>query len=241
MEKLSQEYVSSCRKENGIALRGESMSRIETFVDAAFAFAYTLLVISIDYIPTNTVELLDFSRDIPAFVASSATLGFIWFNHTQWSRMFGLQDTLTAILSIVLVILVLIFVYPIKLMYRLAFSYFTDGYLSIGLGGFELGDVPTLMIYFALGFICLAVIIILFYGNALRFRTELLLSRYEIKFCRIRVWRWTIVGLTATLSCLLVLVLSEEQLPWAFYIYGSLIVTIPLADKYYWHADRPTD
>jgi uncharacterized membrane protein len=34
-------------------MRGENMTRIETFVDAAFAFAFTMLVISIDEIPRS--------------------------------------------------------------------------------------------------------------------------------------------------------------------------------------------
>ena len=45
MNRLSDEYISACRVDRGKILRGENMSRIETFVDAAFAFAFTMLVI----------------------------------------------------------------------------------------------------------------------------------------------------------------------------------------------------
>ena len=40
MNRLSDEYISTCRVDRGKILRGENMSRIETFVDAAFAFAW---------------------------------------------------------------------------------------------------------------------------------------------------------------------------------------------------------
>jgi uncharacterized membrane protein len=51
MQKLSDEFLDSCRREDGRILRGENMTRIETFVDAAFAFVFAMLVISIDEIP----------------------------------------------------------------------------------------------------------------------------------------------------------------------------------------------
>lgn len=112
MQQLSQEYLGSCKCEDGRILRGESMTRIETFVDAAFA----MLVTSIDVIPKTVPELLSLSQDIPAIIISATIIGSIWLAHTLWSRTFGLQDRIRLYLSLGLVALVLIFVYPIKLM-----------------------------------------------------------------------------------------------------------------------------
>ena len=70
MEKLSPQFLANCRSNNGRLLRGEQMTRIETFVDAAFAFAFTMLVISIDEIPRSPAELIELSRDIPSFAVS---------------------------------------------------------------------------------------------------------------------------------------------------------------------------
>mgnify|MGYP002260289540 CR=1 FL=1 len=64
MNRLSDEYISACRDDHGKILRGENMSRIETFVDAAFAFAFTMLVISIDQIPSNPEELLELRKKL---------------------------------------------------------------------------------------------------------------------------------------------------------------------------------
>ena len=55
---LTQEFVNNCRIEDGFHLRGEAMTRTEVFVDAAFAFAVTMLVISIDQIPQSVPELI---------------------------------------------------------------------------------------------------------------------------------------------------------------------------------------
>ena len=77
MQKLSDEFLDSCRREDGRILRGENMTRIETFVDAAFAFVFTMLALSIDEIPKMVSELLDLSQDIPAFLISAAIIGLL--------------------------------------------------------------------------------------------------------------------------------------------------------------------
>ena len=47
--------------------RGGETTRIEAFVDAAFAFALTLLVISFDEIPESYEQLVDALKGVPAF------------------------------------------------------------------------------------------------------------------------------------------------------------------------------
>lgn len=46
MTPLTPQFIESCPVEKGFHQRGLEMTRIEVFVDAAFAFAVTLLVIS---------------------------------------------------------------------------------------------------------------------------------------------------------------------------------------------------
>ncbi len=48
------------------------MTRIETLVDAVFAFAFAMRVISIEQISQSTEELLKPSKDIPDFSFFSA-------------------------------------------------------------------------------------------------------------------------------------------------------------------------
>ena len=73
------------------------MTRIETLVDAAFAFALTMLVISIGEIPKSPPELFELSKDIPAFVFSALSIGAVWLAHAKWSRTFGLQDSMLSL------------------------------------------------------------------------------------------------------------------------------------------------
>ena len=232
MQQLSEEFLDSCRREDGRILRGENMTRIETFVDAAFAFAFPMLVISIDEIPNTVPELLDLSQDIPAFLISATIIGSIWVAHTVWSRTFGLQDRVTLYLSLGLVMLVLIFVYPIKLMVQLSIAFLSRGYLPQNLQVMEIADVINLMIYFGLGLMALSFILIALYQNSLRQREQLVLSEYEVAFCKLACLSWAVVAATALASSVAAPLLGDE-LQWSGLVYFSLWVTVPLARHLY--------
>src|SRR3979411_919134 len=73
-------------------LRGLEMTRLETFIDAAFAFAITMLVIAAQQIPDNIQALLAAFKNVPTFVCSIAVLGIFWRGHWLWSRRYGLED-----------------------------------------------------------------------------------------------------------------------------------------------------
>lgn len=232
MQQLTKEFLDSCRREHGRTLRGENMTRIETFVDAAFAFAFTMLVISIDEIPETVPELLNLSQDIPAFLISATIIGSIWVAHTIWSRTFGLQDRITLYLSLGLVMLVLTFVYPIKLMVQLSISYLSRGYLQQNLQIMELVDVVNLMIYFGLGLMALSLILIALYQNSLRQREQLVLSEYEVGFCKLASLTWAVVAVTALISSVAAPLLGDA-IQWSGLIYFSLWLSIPVLRRSY--------
>lgn len=246
MEPLTQEFIDSCQKEQGRILRGNNMTRIETFVDAAFAFAFTMLVISIDEIPSSPVELFELSKDIPAFILSALIIGSIWISHSQWSRTFGLQDTATIYLSLALVMLVLVFVYPIKLIMQAtvlftSLTIFETDVLNTGLfenTGWQDNEVADLFVFVAMGLIALSMIIVAFYQNTLRYTRELRLTNYEISYCQEMTLNWGVVAVTAVLSILLALNSNEENVSLAGFVYFSLFVTMPLATVFLKRAER---
>src|SRR5207253_11010238 len=51
-------------------LRGMQMTRLETFIDAAFAFAISMLVIAAQQIPDNIEALLAAFKNVPTFACS---------------------------------------------------------------------------------------------------------------------------------------------------------------------------
>ena len=240
MEKLSDQFLADCRKDQGRILRGEAMTRIDTFVDAAFAFAFTMLVISIDQIPRSPTELIELSKDIPSFVFSSLIIGSIWIAHSSWSKIFGLQDGVTVFLSLCLVVLTLIFVYPIKMINQITVEYFSQNrgleFLLRGLFQSE-GWSPELIwvifVYLAIGLFMLSIILIAFYQNTLRFSEELSITLEEVKFCTYLSLIWGVVAVTAFSSLTLALLLPPEKIQFAGYIYFSLLLTTTLVPHLY--------
>jgi len=75
---LTDEDLSKLPQQNGFYLRGTEMTRLETFLDAAFAFATTMLVISIGEIPKNYPELILALKDIPSFLLSFLVIMIFW-------------------------------------------------------------------------------------------------------------------------------------------------------------------
>ena len=217
------------------------MTRIETFVDAAFAFAFTMLVISIDVIPQSPPEMMELSRDIPAFVLSAAVIGSVWLAHSNWTRTFGLQDSLTIYLSLALVMLVLVFVYPMKLMMQATVIYLSLVFLETSVfdnglfrnEGWANNEVSYLFVYYAVGLFALSVITIAFYQNSLRYRVELRLNAVEIDYCRLTSLMWVVVAFTALVSIVIALTAESGDTPSAGLIYFSLAISMPLAGILY--------
>ena len=71
---LSEENLATLPEARGFRLRGTETTRLETFTDAAFAFATSMLVISIGSLPRDYQELISALKGAPAFAASFAAI-----------------------------------------------------------------------------------------------------------------------------------------------------------------------
>jgi len=125
-------------------------SRLDNFTDAAFAFAVTLLVIGGTDSPINQQMLSNAVAEVPAFAIGFAIIAMFWFAHLRWRRLRGEGDWLSALLTVLLVFLVLVYVQPLRAMAR-SFSTFLGG------AGrpFE-GDLGDLFLVYGAGFVAMA-------------------------------------------------------------------------------------
>src|SRR4030081_1868759 len=106
--------------------RSHEISRIEALSDGVFAFAVTLLVVSLE-VPRTFAELTQTMRGFGAFAISFALLFIVWYNQYKFFRRYGLQDTVTILLNGVLLFVVLFYVYPLKFVFSLMINLFTGG------------------------------------------------------------------------------------------------------------------
>jgi hypothetical protein len=126
----------------------------------AFAFAVTMLVISLDAIPDSIGGMLSALKGVPAFAASFAQIMMFWFAHATWSRRFGLDDGPSSRLSLVLVFLVLVYVYPLKILFGSFFAWISRGWLPPVAEIHTLLDLQGMFVMYGIAFgtlsLCLA-------------------------------------------------------------------------------------
>ena len=67
--------LDSLHRLRGFRLREMEMTRLETFIDAAFAFAISMLVIAAQQIPNNIQTLLAAFKNVPTLSVASRCWG----------------------------------------------------------------------------------------------------------------------------------------------------------------------
>jgi uncharacterized membrane protein len=189
----------------GFRLRGLEMTRIETFTDAAFAFALTLLVLSTTA-PRTLPELQTMLRDIPTFLFGAAILMIFWSGHNEWSRRFGLDDKPTMILSVALVCTILIYVYPLRYVGGLFVTWLgIMTHLPIGDPTPSLRDVTDInaaFVIYGAGFVANGIVIILLNLHAYRLRAALRLNETELMLIQSEIGAWVILCSVGAISVL---------------------------------------
>jgi uncharacterized membrane protein len=170
---------------NKFRWRSHEISRIEGLSDAVFAFAVTLLVVSLE-VPKTFDELMRAMRGFGAFAICFALLFVVWFNQYKFFRRYGLQDGLTIIMNAVLLFVVLFYVYPLKFVFTFLIDLFTGGHGEVRLPNgtvqamVENADqVAKLMTIFGIGYVAVFGVFALLYWHAYRKRAQLDLTELE--------------------------------------------------------------
>lgn len=209
--------------EQGFRLRGLEVTRLDTFIDAAFAFVLTLLVISFDEIPSNSAELLDAVKRTPAFAASFATLMIFWLQHRNWSRRYGLENSQTVVLSLTLIFVVMVYVYPLRMVFEGMFFSLSDGYLPASYRFETYPDLRAMFVVYSVGFLAMSLILSRLYRAALSNRDILALNSIERRTTKASVQRWALAAGAGSLSIVLALFVPDDWITIAGYMYFALI------------------
>ena len=220
--------------EDQFRLRGLEVTRLDTFIDAAFAFVLTLLVISFDEIPSNYAEMLVAVKRVPGFAASFATLMMFWLQHRRWSRRYGLENTRTILYSLALIFVVMVYVYPLRTIFEGMFHSLSGGYLSASFKIETYNDLRMVFVFYSVGFFAMSLLVSQLYRAAMRSSNSLALNKIEQRKTRLHILTWTLAASLGLLSILLAFVVPDTWITVSGYIYFGLF----LAFRIPWYLER---
>ncbi len=220
-------------RSGGFRLRGMNMTRLETFIDAAFAFAISMLVIAAQQIPDNIQTLLPAFKNVPTFVCSIAVLGIFWRGHWLWSRRYGLEDGASILISWAMIVTILIFIYPLKAIFGSMWYLLSSGQVGqrLSLHTTE-SQARTIFAIYALGLISISAEILLLNLRAWQLRQPLRLNEHETLVTRSELSGWSIPVTVGIVSLIFALTLPAEQIQWSGWVYFSMIILVPLHHYY---------
>jgi uncharacterized membrane protein len=227
------ENLDSLPRLKGFRLRGMEMTRLETFIDAAFAFAISMLVIAAQQIPDNIQTLLAAFKNVPTFVCSIAVLGIFWRGHWLWSRRYGLEDGASILISWAMIVTILIFIYPLKAIFGSMWYLLSGGQVGqrLSLHTTE-SQARAIFAIYALGLIAISAEILLLNFRAWQLREPLRLNERETLVTRGELSGWSIPVIVGVVSLVLALTLPAEQIQWSGWVYSSMIILVPLHNYY---------
>jgi hypothetical protein len=162
--------------------RGGEITRLEGFTDAVFAFAVTLLVVSLE-VPRTFHDLVMAMKGFVPFAVCFIILVQVWYSHYKFSRRYGLQTAYTVTLNAALIFVVLFYVYPLKFLFILAVGGLSGGrtlpveQLRQMITTYR--EMSELWLIYSAGVIAVYSLFALLYHYAYTKRLELELNEYE--------------------------------------------------------------
>jgi hypothetical protein len=129
--------------------------------------------------------------------------------------------------SLTLVATVLIYIYPLRVIFGAFFANASGDFLPVPFD-LNVAQIGTLFVVFGVGFSILAGLMVVLYLIALKRRDSLLLNSGEIFQTRGDMIGWALVMLTGLTSTALALTLPDDLSPLSGFVYWTLWVTMPL-------------
>src|SRR5437879_9383880 len=231
------ENLDSLPRLKGFRLRGMEMTRLETFIDAAFAFAISMLVIAAQQIPDNIQALLAAFKNVPTFVCSIAVLGIYWRGHWLWSRRYGLEDSVSILISWAMIVTILIFIYPLKAIFGAMWFLISSGQIGQPFSlHTTVSQARTIFAIYALGLIAISAEILLLNLRAWQLREPLRLNLLDRLITRGELTGWSIPVSVGFVSLVFALTFPAEQIQWSGWVY--FLMAIILRVHWFWHKRR---
>jgi hypothetical protein len=181
----------------------EAAKRLDAFVDAAFAFAVTLLVIAGAEGPPSLAGLGEAMGRIPASLGAFALIAMFWLAYRDFGRIAPRRDAVSSLNGLAIVFVVLVYVFPLRMLVESGFVWISGGRLPGEIIIRTLDDLRLLFRVYGLGFVILAGLFVTLYAHAARSPDRLGVDAADAVMARSVAQIWIIVAGGGLLSVLL--------------------------------------
>ncbi len=172
----------------GVRIRGQQVSRLESFSDCVFGFALTLLVVSLE-VPRDFDGLVRTMFGFFGFAICFAMLYQVWTGHYTYFRKYGLADASVRVANGFLLFVIVGFVYPLKFLFS---SVFSPWLVKMVVHSNLIADptpmsneqIRSLFIIYGTGFVCVELIFAFLYFHASRRAVALEFTPAELFWTR---------------------------------------------------------
>ncbi|MFK8030420.1 MAG: TMEM175 family protein [Gammaproteobacteria bacterium] len=221
---LTVEQIDQLPVEEHFRLRGTETTRLDTLIDAAFAFTLPMLAIAQEGVPSSFDELKTGIAQLPALTLAFAALMMFWFGHRKWSRRYGIENTSTVIISVSLAFVLLIYIYPLRLLFEGMFSFLSGGRLPYNLSFNNFDQVRGFFAFYATGFLAMSLLMKALYHSALKQANALMLNEYELLETRYQSVRWTVSIAFALISIAISVFIPIQLISIAGFIFFVMMI-----------------
>lgn len=213
--------------EPGFHWRGAEVTRLEGFTDAVFAFAVTLLVVSLE-VPKTFPELLAAMHGFLAFGFCFALLANVWYQHYRFFRRYALENPWVVFLNCVLLFFVLFYVYPLKFIFAATFD---SSEMSAS-------EARTLLTIWSLGYAAVFSVFALLYVHAWHIRAQLELTPLEAMRTQVSLFDHVAMVFIALLTTALVHTIPDRYVGMAATVYFLVPLYFTIAHSIYGRRER---
>ncbi|WP_419254041.1 TMEM175 family protein [Caulobacter sp. ErkDOM-YI] len=202
----------------------ETAKRLDAFVDAAFAFAVTLLVIAGAEGPPSLAALGAAMGRIPASLGAFVLIAMFWMAYRDFGRIAPRRDAWASLNGLAIVFVVLVYVFPLRMLLESGFVWISGGRLPGEVIIHILGDLRMLFRVYGMGFVVLAGLFVTLFAHAARSPEKLGVNAADAAMAASVAQIWIIVASGGLLSALL----TFAPLQFAPWLPGMAYWAIPL-------------
>lgn len=200
---------------HGRSIRPVETQRLDAFVDASFAFAVSLLIIAGAQPLNGFDDLMRALGRVPAFAAGFGLVVMFWLGHRNFGRLAPVRDSWSATLSLAIVFMILVYVFPLRLLTEAGAGYLSGGRLP-GMGLIDsLAHLRAIYTIYGIGFAVISWMYFLLYGHALKRGPVSGLAEEDRDEAEESRAIWGIITLAGLFSAALAWIIPMRVAPWA--------------------------